>query len=149
MDRLADDIQSRIDEEDAKVFSRKTLEEARHPANYGPMENPDGQAIKTGSCGDTMQVFIKVMGDRITEASFVTDGCGATIACGSMLTKMVIDRPVDEVMTIRDTDLIGRLDGLPEENHHCARLAVGTLHGAVNVTPPYRALHAVEREIDE
>ena len=54
-----------------------------------------------------------------------------------MLTKMAKDHTVEEVMALTDGDLLDRLDGLPEENLHCARLAVATLHGAVNAARPY------------
>ena len=137
LDQLADQLQSRIDENEAEVFSRKTLEEARHPSNIGPMENPDGMVRRTGSCGDTMEMFVRFEDDRLVDITFTTDGCGATLACGSMLTKMAKGLTVEEVMSITDQDLIHNLDGLPEENLHCARLAVATLHGAVNVTDPY------------
>lgn len=139
LDRLADDLQSTIDQIEAELFSGTTLEEARHPSNLGPMKDADAIVHRTGSCGDSMEVFIKVDGDRLVEMTFVTDGCGATMACGSMLTKMAKGRTLDEIMAFRDQDLIDRLDGLPEENLHCARLAVGTLHGAVHAVKGHEA----------
>jgi nitrogen fixation NifU-like protein len=132
LDELVEQLQSTIDEEEALVFSEKTLAEARHPTNLGPMEEANASARRTGTCGDTMEFFLKVEGDRLAEVTFVTDGCGATVACGSMLTKMAKGRTLDEVMAFRDADLLDSLDGLPEENLHCARLAVGTLQGAVH-----------------
>lgn len=138
LDQLVDQLQSRIDEEEARVFSRTTLEEARHPSNMGPMEDPTITAHRVGTCGDSMEFFVKVEDDVLVEVTFLTDGCGATVACGSMLSKMVKGRRVDEVMSLRETDLIERLDGLPEENLHCARLAVGTLQGAVNAVKQER-----------
>jgi nitrogen fixation NifU-like protein len=62
---------------------------------------------------------------------FMTDGCGATIACGSMITTMVKGIGIEDVMDIADEDLIKALEGLPDENLHCAALAVGTLHKAL------------------
>ena len=132
LDELVEQLQSTIDEEEAKVFSEKTLQEARQPSNLGPLEDANAKARRTGTCGDTMEFFVKVEGDRLLEVTFITDGCGATVACGSMLTKMAKGRTVDEVMALRDADLIDNLDGLPEENLHCARLAMDTLHGAVH-----------------
>ena len=132
LDQLTEQLQSRIDEEEAEIYSKRTLEEARHPSNYGPMENADGTARRTGTCGDTMEMFVKVEGDRLMSITFVTDGCGATLACGSMLTKMAKGLTVEEVMALTEDELLERLDGLPEENLHCADLAIGTLHGTVN-----------------
>ena len=141
MDRLVDELQARIDEEEAKVFSRTALEEARHPSNYGPMEDPDAQTMRKGTCGDIMEVFVRLQGDVVSEMSFVTDGCGATLACGSMLSKRVRGMTIDEAMGVTSEDLLEWLDGLPEENHHCARLAVGTLHEVVKASQAYQDLH--------
>jgi nitrogen fixation NifU-like protein len=131
LDQLVDELQSKIDEEEARDFSRTVLEEARHPTNYGPMEDPDARTMRKGTCGDIMEIFVRMRGDVISEMSYVTDGCGATLACGSMLTKKVRGMSLDEAMDITSEDLLEWLDGLPEENLHCAQLAVGTLHGVV------------------
>jgi len=132
LDDLVEQLQSRIDEEEARIFTRRTLDEARHPSNMGPLEEPTATVRKTGTCGDTMEFFIRVEGDRLTEVTFLTDGCGATVACGSMLTKMAKGMTLEEVMALRDSELLDVLGGLPDENLHCARLAVDTLHGAVH-----------------
>jgi NifU-like protein involved in Fe-S cluster formation len=54
--------------------------------NMGSLENPNGRGIVRGGCGDTMQIDLMLLGEVIKNAQFMTDGCGATIACGSMLT---------------------------------------------------------------
>jgi nitrogen fixation NifU-like protein len=137
LDRLTEELQSRIDAEEAEVFSRTTLEEARHPSNLGPMEDATGKAHRKGTCGDSMDMFVRFEGDRLVAISFLTDGCGATIACGSMLTRKARGLTAKEAMALTDEDLLEWLDGLPEENLHCAKLAIGTLHGAVNDARPY------------
>ena len=131
IDKLASNIQSKIDEEEAKIFSETVLYEAYHPQNYGIIEKPDGKATRTGSCGDTMEMFVVVEDDRVVEIKFLTDGCGATFACGSMVTKMAQGQKIEKALAITDEDLIDRLDGLPDENLHCARLAVATMHGTL------------------
>jgi nitrogen fixation NifU-like protein len=54
----------------------------------------------------------------------MTDGCGPTVACGSMLTKMVQGMPLEQAAAIDGGDLIIALDGLYPEHVHCATLAV-------------------------
>jgi nitrogen fixation NifU-like protein len=136
-DKLVEDLQSRIDVEEEKAFSKKAIAEARNPSNLGIMEDADGVVERAGSCGDTMRFYVKLEGDRIARARFITDGCGATTACGSMLAKTVEGMTMDEAMAFNDEDLIQLLDGLPDENLHCARLAVATLHGALRGTRAY------------
>ena len=108
------------------------LDECSHPENIGRMKDPDAVGIITGPCGDTMEFYLKVNRKTITEVQFMTDGCAPTIACGSMLTKMVKDKTFKVVSSIKNQDLITALDGLPEENKHCAKLAVDTLNKAID-----------------
>ena len=131
LDKMVEDIQSELDAEAEATFSKKVLNECKKPQNIGRMKNPDAVGIITGSCGDTMEFYLKVTGKKITDAQFMTDGCAPTIACGSMLTKMVKDKTFHDVSGITNQDLIKALDGLPEENLHCAKLAVDTIQKAI------------------
>ena len=131
LDNWMDRLQATIDEEEAKVFTPQVLREAHTPSNYGPMEAPDCELERTGTCGDSVRMYIKMDGDRISKVTFITDGCGATLACNSMLTKMAKGMTAEAAMSLTDGDLLKELGGLPDENLHCARLAVGTLHDAV------------------
>ena len=62
----------------------------------------------------------------------MTDGCGSSMACGNMLTNMVQGMSLEEASEIDPEDLVRALDGLPEENAHCAALAVNTLRQAIS-----------------
>ena len=76
-------------------------------------------------------IFLKINNDMITKASFMTDGCGPTIACGNKLTSLVTNMSLDEAKAITPKDLEDALDGLPEAHKHCALLAVNTLRKAL------------------
>ena len=95
------------------------------------MLEPDGLAIVRGPCGDTMAIFLRIDGRRIEQVTFLTDGCGPTLACGSMLTTMVQGLTLEEAAAVEAADLIIALDGLPPQNVHCAVLAVTTLQQAM------------------
>jgi nitrogen fixation NifU-like protein len=131
LDRWVAVLQQAIIERQQAIYSARVLEEARNPKNVGRMDNPDAQATLRGWCGDTMEIYLRLDGEWIQEASFMTDGCGPTIACGSALTSMVQSLTVDEAAEIMPKDLLAALDGLPEENEHCADLAVYTLQEAL------------------
>ena len=131
LERLIAELMEEIARREAEHFSAKVLEEARHPRNVGAMLEPDGHAALNGACGDKMEVFLRVKGPHIERATFLTDGCGPTVACGSRLTAMVQGKTLDEAAAIRAADLVAALDGLPEEHVHCASLAVNTLRLAI------------------
>ncbi len=130
-DRMVAELQREIIEQARALYSDKVIEEFYNPKNLGRMPEPDARGIVVGWCGDTMEIYLRLNGDRISEATFMTDGCGPTVACGSMLTTMVTGMSLEEAGEIRPENLIAALDGLPEESLHCAELAVSTLQEAI------------------
>jgi len=114
-----------------KVYSEKVIDHALNPRNVGVLSDFSGYATVTGPCGDTMDTWLRVSDGIITEATFMTDGCGTTIAAGSMVTEMVKDKPVSAALKMSQQDILSALDGLPEESQHCALLAANTLREAI------------------
>jgi nitrogen fixation NifU-like protein len=130
-DRAMAELQEQILQEARTYYSAKVVEEFYQPKNVGVIMGPDGYGSVLGPCGDTMDIYLRLDGQRIVKAAFMTDGCGATIACGSMLTQLVEGRSLEEAAAITPEDLTAALDGLPEEHTHCALLAVNTLREAI------------------
>ena len=132
-DKMVEKLQRDVNEQALLTFSEKVVEEYNNPKNIGKMAKPDAYAILKGWCGDTMEMYLKMEHEIVADISFMTDGCGATIACGSMLTSMVKGKSIDEAEAITEDDLIAALDGLPEEDLHCAYLAIITLENALKM----------------
>ncbi len=130
-DDIISNIQSQIDAEEEKEFSAKVLREYRNPQNVGRIKGADCVGKILGPCGDTMEFSINIEDGRVRRALFTTDGCGPSIACGSITTKLATGKTIEEAMKIKDRDILNGLDGLPDENRHCAKLAVDTLHKAL------------------
>jgi nitrogen fixation NifU-like protein len=126
-----DEFQEIVKAEMRKVYSETVVDHAMNPRNVGSMENADGFASITGPCGDTMEIWLRVRNDSVVEASFMTDGCGTTIAAGSMVTEMAKENSVRQAQKISQQDVLSALGGLPEESEHCALLAANTLREAV------------------
>ena len=78
-----------------------------------------------------MQIDLRILADRILDARFLADGCGATYACGTMITKMATTKKLTEAQQINAEELLEALGGLPEDHLHCAELAVMTLREAI------------------
>ena len=78
-----------------------------------------------------MRMDLRIKDNVIQDARFWTDGCGASLACGNMLTSMIKGKNIDEADSISSEQLLEVLDGLPEEHQHCAKLAVDTLHKVI------------------
>ena len=127
----SNDLQNLILADARSVYSEMVIQHAMNPKNLGMMQKADGFARETGSCGDTMEVWIKVSSDTIASATFMTDGCGPSIASGSMVTEMATGKSIAEARKITQADVLNALGGLPEESQHCALLAANTLKAAI------------------
>lgn len=128
---MFDELQREVAERERAIYSDVVLHEAYNPRNVGAIADADLRGVVHGWCGDTMEIFIRLDGERIEEATFITDGCGATLACGSMMTQMITGMRLEEAEWVLPGDLIKALNGLPEESMHCAGLAVSALQNAL------------------
>jgi nitrogen fixation NifU-like protein len=131
LDELVASMEETIQKEEREIYTERTLEEAYNPKNVGELNNPDGAARIKGPCGDTVQIHLAVKGDTIVASTFITDGCGASTACGSVITELAKGKTVEEALTIKDKDVLAILGGLSEDNIHCALLAANTLKAAL------------------
>jgi len=131
-DTFVQDLQEQIYDEARKDYGDVAYERWRNPRYVGALENPDGYGRLTGTCGDTMQIFLKFQGDRVTEASFQTDGCGSSTVCGSFAAELALGKTPEELTEITGDIILDILGGLPEEDRHCAFLAAGTLQEALD-----------------
>ena len=118
-------------EQSQALYSAKVMVESSNPSNVGRVPDPDAYGVIHGCCGDTMEIYLRLNGDRIEEATFVTDGRESAVACGSMLTKMLRGMSLEEAGKIAPEDLIAALDGLPKAKVHCANLTLNTLQQAL------------------
>jgi nitrogen fixation NifU-like protein len=127
LDQLEDEIMAEM----RKVFSETAIDHAMNPRNVGSMPDADANASVLGPCGDSMEIWLKIRGDKVIEATFWTDGCGSSIACGSMATELARGKTVREALAISAEVIVRNLGGLPSDSLHCAGLASSTLKKAL------------------
>ena len=130
-EKMVKDLQDKIEQDEEREYSKTVINEYRNPNNFGVIENPDGFGEIKGSCNDTMKISLSIEDGKIINAFFWTDGCGASIASGSMLTKMITGKTVETAFTITSKQLTDSLGGLPKEHLHCTVLTVDTLQEAI------------------
>ena len=125
------ELQQSIMEDMRKVYSEKTIDHFLNPRNLGEIPTPDGFASMTGLHGNTMKIYLRVKDGKVMNASFWTDGCGCSIASGSMVTDLAKGKRLSEAQKITQQDVLKALDWLPEDDLHCALLAANTLKEAI------------------
>jgi nitrogen fixation NifU-like protein len=126
------ELQEQIMAELRRTYSSVVIDHLKNPRNFCKLEAADGYAKNTGSCGDTMEMFLRIKDDTITECTFQTDGCGTTIVCGSVATELAVGKPLIEALgAVSAAEILKVLGGLPESSVHCAQLAAETLRRAM------------------
>jgi nitrogen fixation NifU-like protein len=131
LDRLAAELNKEVLDQMRSIYSDQVVKRFLAPKNIGLIENPDGFGRYTGSCGDTMEIFLKVRDERIEQVKFQTDGCGTTIVCGTMATELVEGKKVSQALRINHDKILQELGGLPEEDQHCALIAATAMQMAL------------------
>jgi len=115
--------ENNITDEMLNTYTDTVIDHAMNPRNVGSIPNADGFACVTGPCGDTMEIWLSIRDGRIRDATFWTDGCGTSIAAGSMATEMAKGMTITEAFRVTQQDILNSLGGLPEESAHCAPTA--------------------------
>ena len=129
--KLLEELQRKIEYDEEETYSKVVIREYRNPSNFGILNNPDTIGEIKGPCGDTMKITLEIKNNIILKASFWTDGCGATIACGSILTKIIKGKSLQEANDFSSSQLLEALGGLPAEHNHCTVLTINTLQKAI------------------
>ena len=117
------------------AYSKEVLDHYENPRNVGSFDKHD-DSVGTGlvgapSCGDVMRLQIKVSNEGIIEdAKFKTYGCGSAIASSSLVTEWVKGRSLDDVLKIKNTDIVEHLS-LPPVKIHCSVLAEDAIRAAI------------------
>jgi nitrogen fixation NifU-like protein len=113
------------------IYSDTTIHHILRPHNNNEIPNADGFGASRSGCGESMKIWLQVRNNIIGDAGFWTDGCAATIACGSMATDLAMDKTIAQAMKITAGDIAEALEDLPQGNLHNAELAAETLRVAL------------------
>jgi len=132
LDDFATELQEEIFEKTKETYGEEVFARWQNPKFMGKMTDPSCVGRVTGTCGDTMEIYLRMEKDHVREASFFTEGCGASVACGSMVAELVRGRDLDDATQIGGDTVLEALGALPEEEHHCAYLAAEALQAAIH-----------------
>lgn len=114
------------------MYNEKVMEAFKNPQNVGEIEDYSGLGkVGNASCGDIMQITLKIENDVIVDAKFKTFGCAAAIATSSTATQMVIGMTVDEALKLTNKTVVEKLEGLPPQKIHCSVLAEEAIKAAI------------------
>ena len=113
-------------------YTEKVMDHYRNPRDVGKIDNPDAVGIAGSlACGDQLKIYLKIENGIVTDAKFQTFGCGSAVASSSILTEMIIGKPIEEVRKITNKDIADQLGGLPPEKMHCSVMGYEALEDAL------------------
>jgi nitrogen fixation protein NifU and related proteins len=127
-----DKLQEKIDDQTLEAYGSEVFRRWKEPRYMGRMEDSHSNSRLTGSCGDSVEIYLKFENDRVSAASFFSDGCGPSVVCGSVACELALGRDIENAASITGEDILGILTGLPEDKEHCAFLAAQALQEAVH-----------------
>jgi nitrogen fixation NifU-like protein len=135
-----------------ELYQETILEHNKNPRNFREIENAGKTALGNNPlCGDALQVFVAIEGDKIADVAFRGSGCAISKASASMMTQAVKGKTNEEAQQLFEefTQMVrGEMDEETEENHlgrlkifsgvrefparvKCASLSWHTLHAAL------------------
>lgn len=94
-----------------------------NPKNAGGLHGANAVCnVKNEACGEVIKLYFKVNDETkiVEEARFKVFGCPVTIASANVACELVKDRTLEEVLQIKDIDIINALGNVPLNKIHCA-----------------------------
>lgn len=112
-------------------YSEKAINYFIEKKNMGSLPDADQVSELTGTCGDTMKVYLKVEDGRIKDAKIQVLGCPGAVASAMAAMDMIKGKTLDEVQGLKDRDIFRMLEDIPEQKTHCIRLTNKTIQKAI------------------
>jgi len=112
-------------------YSEKAVNYYIETPHLGIIENADQVSEMTGTCGDTIKVYLKIENDRIGDVKYQIMACPGSISAAMAAGDLVRGRTVGEALALNDGDVFNYLEEIPVKKHHCIQLAVKALIGAI------------------
>jgi len=129
----ADDVYQMLSE---SGYSDRAIQYFQKMENIGVIEAADQTLDLTGPCGDTMKISMNIEDNRISDAKIQVLGCPGAVASGCAVVDLAKGKTLEEAKNIDLEALYKELEKMPDQKIHCARLAIKTLHKALE---QYRA----------
>lgn len=115
-----------------RIYGKIVADHCLRPRNFRIMNRPDGYSRTTAEDGDMIEWYVRIEDEKVAECSFQTNGCAATLACGSLLSELAKNKRIEEAFDETAPDrIIAGLGGLPAGNHHCASIVSKTFRLAL------------------
>ena len=112
------------------IYREIILDHYRNPRNKGKLLDADVSIHDSNPlCGDEIDLHLKVDGDKVMDIKFEGRGCAISQASASMLTEMIMGKPLTSVKDLNKDDILENigLTNLGPARIKCALLSLKVL----------------------
>ena len=89
------------------MYREIIIDHYKNPRNFGKIINPDiFRRDSNPLCGDEVELFIKLDGNKIKKVGFEGKGCAICMASTSMLTEEILGKTLEDVLDIQREDML-------------------------------------------
>ena len=103
------------------MYSEIVKKYFENPINLGIIENADAIGI----------IENEICKNIIKNAKFEAKGCPPVIASCCVVTEMIKNMEIEKAKTLTANEITNKLNGLPKEKEHCAKLVIKTIRKAI------------------
>ncbi len=113
-------------------YSDKAIQYYLEKPYMGVLSDADQVSEMTGTCGDTMAVYLKVAHGKVMDVMYQVMGCAGAVSAAMAAVDLVKGEKVEDARNLEDGDIFRVLEDIPVKKHHCIQLAVKALHKTID-----------------
>ncbi len=116
-----------------EIYQETILDHWRNPRNYGTLKNPTATFRNSNpTCGDVIEIYIKITNKKITNVKFKGTGCAISQAAASLLTNYIKGKSISFIKKLSKEEVLDLLNiNLSPLRIKCALLCLKTLKYSV------------------
>jgi nitrogen fixation protein NifU and related proteins len=91
------------------LYRQVIMDHYKHPRNRGVIEDESLTInMNNPTCGDRIQLTLKVENDRVVDVKFQGEGCSISMSSASMMTQAIKGKPIEEALKLANnfSDLV-------------------------------------------
>ena len=113
-------------------YSQQAIQYYIEKPHMGSIPDAELKSEMTGTCGDTMGIWVKMDNGIIQDAKYEVMGCAGAVSAAMAAVDLIKGHSLEFARALNDGDIFKVLEEIPVKKHHCIQLAVKTLHKAID-----------------
>ena len=92
------------------IYTEMIIEYSRNPSNFGKLVDAHiHQHDSNPLCGDSIDLYLNIEDNKISDVKFDGKGCAICMACSSVMTEMIKGKSLEDVKNFDKDELLSEL----------------------------------------